>query len=54
MLERHWTSKVDAVEGALVELFGRRGIPDTGDLRGDLDRLPVHRGCPAADPGRRR
>ena len=26
-LERHWTSKVDAVEDALVELFGRRLHP---------------------------
>ncbi len=52
-LQRHWTSKVDAVEGALVELFGRRPIPDTGDLRGDLDRYLAAQGALLADPGPR-
>jgi AcrR family transcriptional regulator len=52
-LRRHWTSKVDAVEGALVELFGRRPIPDTGDLRGDLDRYLCAQGALLADPGPR-
>jgi EmrB/QacA subfamily drug resistance transporter len=52
-LERHWTSKVDAVEGALVELFGRREIPDTGNLRGDLDAYLSAQGALLAHPGAR-
>jgi len=52
-LERHWTSKVDAVEGALVELFGRRPIPDTGDLRGDLDRYLAAQSELLTHPGAR-
>ena len=52
-LERHWTSKVDAVEDALVKLFGRRPIPDTGDLRADLDRYLADQGALLAHPGAR-
>ena len=52
-LERHWTSKVDAVEDTLVELFGRRSIPDTGNLRADLDRYVAAQSALLADPGAR-
>ena len=36
-----------------MELFGRRPIPDTGDLRGDLDRYLSEQGAVLADPGAR-
>lgn len=35
-LERHWTSRVDAVTDALAEIIAAYPVPDTGDLRGDL------------------
>lgn len=35
-LERHWTSRVDAVADALAEIVAAYPVPDTGDLEADL------------------
>lgn len=35
-LERHWTSRVDAVTDALAEILSAHPVPDTGDLPADL------------------
>jgi EmrB/QacA subfamily drug resistance transporter len=36
-LEHYWTSRVDAVTDAMREVFEAHPLPDTGDLRRDLD-----------------
>jgi AcrR family transcriptional regulator len=36
-LQRHWTSRIDAVTDAVREVVDQHPIPDTGDLRRDLD-----------------
>jgi len=36
-LQRYWTSRVDAVTDALQEIFAAHPVPDTGDLRADLE-----------------
>ncbi len=35
-LERHWTSRVDAVTDAIAEIVDAHPVPDTGDLEADL------------------
>lgn len=37
-LERHWTSRVDAVTDALAEIVAAHPVPDSGDLETDLRR----------------
>ncbi len=37
-LEHYWTSRVDAVTDAMVEVFTAHPVPDTGDLDRDLAR----------------
>jgi AcrR family transcriptional regulator len=36
-VRRHWRSRVDAVIDTLADAFAQFPIPDTGDLRADLD-----------------
>jgi AcrR family transcriptional regulator len=36
-VRRYWTSRVDAVIDTLSDAFAQHPIPDTGDLRADLD-----------------
>jgi EmrB/QacA subfamily drug resistance transporter len=52
-LQRYWTSKVDAVEAAVVQLFGRLDVADTGDLRADLGAWVRAQQVLLADPGAR-
>jgi AcrR family transcriptional regulator len=49
-LERHWSSKVDAVTHAIAEMFAEHPIPDTGDLRADLGRYLRDEGAMLAEP----
>ena len=49
-LERIWPSRVDAVTGAMAEIYGENPIPDTGDLRADLRRYADEVAATLAEP----
>ncbi|MBS1849080.1 MAG: TetR/AcrR family transcriptional regulator C-terminal ligand-binding domain-containing protein, partial [Actinobacteria bacterium] len=53
-LERHWTSRVDAVTDALAEVIAAHPVPDTGDLAADLRSYLHSLTDQLADPEARR
>ena len=49
-LERYWGSRVDAVSGALAEVFAAHPVPDTGDIRRDLRAYMLEIGQVLSEP----
>ena len=49
-LERYWGSRVDAVSGALAEVFAAHPVPDTSDIRLDLRAYMLEIGDLLSEP----